>query len=671
MSWQALLKTETDIPTKTEELVLLLMDSNRANQLINSVKSAETVNQLGAKRVNELYRTFEQNPFVNAVTMSKGKEKVEQIRERLNQLYEVIQPKLGRTREKQQEKIISAYKNPSEYKEFIESLKENPLTKEQLRRLSAQARESYRALVDEDKETYTLNLKFKEENPLTGEKIGISEQEFQNALKSLSELDKISLSGTNLVFNATNVNEVNQILNSDKAIRAKYDKFLRPFLEKTSKNAELAMPKSKLSQQMTQDVLADKIYQPKTDLNEVDFTKYLEILNKSNVSVKQYLPLVTGGGTGIAEEAYSFTTSRVSLSPYGDLVLMSSIGTNWKEDYFGNVKTSGIFSQENAEQAVITDIFEEIKRMPQNELRYAKLDNLLPLNAFANIDLERTPKKQAASKKQQSKNQRIRDEIIRIINSSPELFTKKRQLATQKRSETIKQMMKDNTLLLITEAKEAQRKMGGEITYYDASNNKLEDTTDPRIFFARLKVGNEFVNRENIEADTKDRTEEEIAQVNERLQRIKETIEYPTDERELFDICYGLMEQQKMNNILSAITSKRRNNLVNTSVENGLIFLLSMEDDTNDDAEPNLFDALEKLESYDDLTYREKKQLEKDFEEIDSDMSDRITTYKNEMLKALSKKLTDVGKNYSNYQKPQEVEIVIKNLVDAELLTEE
>jgi hypothetical protein len=727
MNWLGILKNQQVLPTRTSNLALILSDDKDFEKLLGQVESAEALSIQGVKAVTSLKNKsdFIKNQFVQIYSQREGTD-IEQMWANMERLLEAIEPKLGRKRESRREKIISASKSPEKYEEFIAQLKENPLTEDEIRRLeSVKAKEAYRkivklpsarifriisALEEEDlldefieelketpltaKEYQYLNQELKEKydvamqeamqdekkpyeapkeeiqgytlrfNFKAGE--GVSKREFENALDLLASSEKITRSGNDLVFDTDRAEGVRQLLMSDSRFRPAYDNSLRGFMQRLPKSEQITLPKTTLTASLSESLLTDKRYSPKSDLRRADFTNYLEVIAKSNVPVAKYLPLSRGQGEGIADEVYLASGRTPTLSPYGNLVLMSDFGDNWKEDFFGNVKLSSVFSRKNAEQAVITDILETLKSIPESQRMTAELYGTISLAPFANIDLEKKTEKKSAT-------QTARDAILKVIRGSASLTDMFASQSSKKQRNMLGQMQNDSSLLTILEAKAAEKRMGGKILYYDSSLKELEssDLIASSALYARLEKDGKFVNREELPEE--DFSENEAQMVR----QIQSLLDNPTDESTLADIVFGLIDENKIQNVLRR---GGKNRLEQANVENGLIFLLEMAEQYGDSSLKEALDKAVLLGTASREQFREmdsnkrtvRREVEEALDAIDENMPKTLETYKTGMLEALSVKLAEIGQNYEKFvgQNPQGIETVIRNLLNQGLLEE-
>ncbi len=664
MNWLDILKDQQILPTRTSNLALVLSDEKAFEELLSKVESADSLNPAGVKAVTSLKNKpdFLKNQFIKVFSQKQGTD-AEQMWANMELLLEEIEPKLGRKRESLREKLISANKTPEEYKDFIIQLKKKPLTEEEIRELkSAKAKEAYRKIMEEVKEEekgYTLRFNFR-----AGE--GVSKRQFETALDLLASSEKITRKGNDLVFDTDRAEGVRQLLLSDDRFRPNYDQFLRGFMQRLPKGEKIALPKTTLPESMSVSLLTDKKYTPKSDLARADFMDYLEVIEKSNVPVAKYLPLSRGPNKGIADEVYLASGRIPTLSPYGSLVLMSDFGDNWKEDFFGNVKLSSVFSRTNAEQAIVTDILETLKATPENQRQRAELYGTISLAPFANIDLEKKTKKKTAT-------QNARDSILKVIRGSAKLNQMFSTQSKVKQRNMVGEMQKDPTLLTISEAKVAEKKLGGKITYYDSSLKRLDDVKliAPMGLYARLKKNNKFVNRDEIPSEELEQREAEM------VQQIQNLLESPTSEESLADIVFDLIGQDRIQNVLRR---GGKNRLEQTSVENGLVFLLEMAEQYDDSS---LKEALDKAillgkgsrEQFKEMGTSKRMvrgEVREALDSIDENMPKTLESYKTGMLEALSVKLAEIGQNYEKFigQNPQGIESVIRNLLRKGLLEE-
>lgn len=661
MSWVSILKSQEVLPTRTYELALILTEESKFKELLSNVEATNDLNISGVKTVKSLRNKndFVRNQFVKIYSQQEGTN-IEKMWERMQVLLEAIEPK-SQKRENLRDKIISARKNPKKYKNFIKDLKENPLSADAITQLrSAKAKEAYRKIMGKKTSGYVMRFKFR-----AGE--GVSKIQFNDALDSivLSGREpiagedgftyKVEREGDSLVFNTSSANEVRQILMPE---RKKYDNFLKIFYEKSPQDEEIALPKTKVSESMSTSLLTDKKYTPKTNLIPEDFIKYLEVLGQSAVAPAKYLPLSRGAGKGIAEEVYLSPRRSVILSPYGDLLLRTDFGEDWHDDFFGNVKLTSAFSKDNAKQAIVTDILEILRRTPEAQRSDAKLYGTISLAPFANIDFDKKSKKKTAT-------QTARDAILKIISGSQILTTTVQRQISEKQRNLIGQMQEDNTLLTISEAKIAQKQLGGEISYYDSAKRELEDRRliDSMGIYARLKVNDKLIAREDIPTESLSQTS--ISSI----QQIQELLEAPDDL--LTEIVYGLIEKGRVQNVLSSARKGTFNRLERTSIENGMVFLLEMAEQYDDSTLREALEVAAKLES--EVDRRTRREMESKLESIDDKMPNILRKYKKGMLEALSVKLADIGQNYEKYigQNSQKIETVISNLVDVGLLEAE
>lgn len=723
MNWLDILKDQQILPTRTSNLALVLSDEKAFEELLSKVESADSLNPAGVKAVTSLKNKpdFLKNQFIKVFSQKQGTD-AEQMWANMELLLEEIEPKLGRKRESLREKLISANKTPEEYKSFINQLKKKPLTEEEIRELkSAKAKEAYRKITQmgsvrmndvvsalekkklnnkfikemqeyplspkeyaqlseelqekydtamkeadksykmpqEELEGYTLRFNFR-----AGE--GVSKRQFETALDLLASSEKITRKGNDLVFDTDRAEGVRQLLQSDDRFRPNYDQFLRGFMQRLPKGEKIALPKTTLPESMSASLLTDKKYTPKSDLARADFMDYLEVIEKSNVPVAKYLPLSRGPNKGIADEVYLASGRIPTLSPYGSLVLMSDFGDNWKEDFFGNVKLSSVFSRSNAEQAIVTDILETLKATPENQRQRAELYGTISLAPFANIDLEKKTKKKTAT-------QTARDSILKVIRGSAKLNQMFSTQSKVKQRNMVGEMQKDPTLLTISEAKVAEKKLGGKITYYDSSLKRLDDVKliAPMGLYARLKKNKKFVNRDEIPSEELEQREAEM------VQQIQNLLESPTNEESLADIVFDLVAQDRIQNVLRR---GGKNRLEQTSVENGLVFLLEMAEQYDDSS---LKEALDKAillgkgsrEQFKEMGTSKRMvrgEVREALNSIDENMPKTLESYKNGMLEALSVKLAEIGQDYEKFigQNPQGIESVIRNLLRKGLLEE-
>lgn len=663
MSWLDILKDQQILPTRTSSLALVLSDEKAFEELLSKVESADSLNPAGVSTAESWMHKedFLKNQFVKIFSQKEGVD-VEQMWDRMQSLLEVIRPKMGRVRTTR-EKLIEAAKTPEEYKDFIAQLKKKPLTEEEIRRLeSPRAKEAYRKIMEEVKEEekgYTLRFNFR-----AGE--GVSKRQFETALDLLASSEKITRKGNDLVFDTDRAEGVRQLLLSDDRFRPNYDQFLRGFMQRLPKGEKIALPKTTLPESMSVSLLTDKKYTPKSDLARADFMDYLEVIEKSNVPVAKYLPLSRGPNKGIADEVYLASGRIPTLSPYGSLVLMSDFGDNWKEDFFGNVKLSSVFSRSNAEQAIVTDILETLKATPENQRQRAELYGTISLAPFANINLEKKTKKKTAT-------QNARDSILKVIRGSAKLSDMFSTQSKVKQRNMVGQMQEDPTLLTISEAKVAKKKLGGEIVYYDSSLKELDDAKliASTGLYARLKKNNQFVNRNEISSEELGQREAEM------VQQIQNLLESPTSEESLADIVFDLVAQDRIQNVLRR---GGKNRLEQTSVENGLVFLLEMAEQYDDSS---LKEALDKAillgkgsrEQFKEMGTSKRMvrgEIREALNSIDENMPKTLESYKNGMLEALSVKLAEIGQDYEKFigQNPQGIESVIRNLLGKGLLEE-
>ena len=671
MSWLAILKNQQVLPTATYSLALALTNEEDFQKLLDDVNSAEALNPAGIRAVTSLKnkREFVKNQFIKIYSQQAGTS-LEEMWERMGRLLEAMEPKIGRKREQVPEKIIAAQRNPEEYADFIAELKENPLTAEQIKRLdSAKAREAYRRIMQSDEsevDGIVMPFKFK-----AGE--GVSKKQFTDTLILLDQNPKITRKGNNLVFDAKDMAEVAKILRLGTVDRTKptaqrvaFDASLKPFMTKPAQAKQIALPKTKVSEAMSQALLSDKEYKPKTNLSADDYLDYLEIISKANVAVAKYLPKTIGPGKGIADEAFSASKGKAMLSPYGLLLLKTDFNTNWKQQFFGNVKISAVLSRTNAEQAVITDILATLRATPVDERKDAQLYGTISLEPFAGVNLEKTTKNRDAT-------QNARSQIRDIISGSSRLTDMLNTQTRQKQSGAIGQMQKDPTLMKITEAIEAKKQNGGEILYYDSSLNQLEDTEQIQRTgeYAKVRVDGKMLTRDDINLDESANRQS--------LEQIRDILEDPTEGGvSLADIVAELISNKKIEKVLQS--SGMRNRLEQVSVENGLIFLIEMGEMIGDET---LLEALEKAvmlatKSREELAEqgirqrRLRRELEGELDEVDESMPSTLERYKTGMLEALSVKLTQIGRDYEKFigSSPGQIEKIIGSLVKAGLLEE-
>lgn len=345
---------------------------------------------------------------------------------------------------------------------------------------------------------------------------------------------------------------------------------------------------------------------------------------------------------------------------------MSDFGDNWKEDFFGNVKLSSVFSRKNAEQAVITDILETLKSIPESQRMTAELYGTISLAPFANIDLEKKTKKKSAT-------QTARDAILKVIRGSASLTDMFASQSSKKQRNMLGQMQNDSSLLTILEAKAAEKRMGGKILYYDSSLKELEssDLIASSALYARLEKDGKFVNREELPEE--DFSENEAQMVR----QIQSLLDNPTDESTLADIVFGLIDENKIQNVLRR---GGKNRLEQANVENGLIFLLEMAEQYGDSSLKEALDKAVLLGTASREQFREmdsnkrtvRREVEEALDAIDENMPKTLETYKTGMLEALSVKLAEIGQNYEKFvgQNPQGIETVIRNLLNQGLLEE-
>ena len=671
MSWEGILKQDI-IPTRTSNLALALAQKKEFEKLLNMVEAEESLPIKFIKMVTSLKNKndFLKNQFINIYAPMEGAT-VDELWERMQVLLEAMEPKMGRKSEAMRDKLLSAYKNPKQYRDFIAELKENPLTAEQLKRLSSvKAREAYRKIMEpaeSEVEGITMPFKFKAGS-------GPSKKQFTDALVFLSQSPKITRSGNNLVFDAKDMAEVSRILRFGTKEgeplppqRGSFDRFLKPFMVRTAQAEQIAMPKMKISEALSDSLLTGKEYTVKANLSQQDFTDYLEVLNKSRVAVQRYLPKSRGASEGIADEVYLSSAKVATLSPYGSLVLKSDFGQNWREQFFGNVKLSSLLSKKNAEQAVITDILEELRSTPVENRKNAKLYGALSLEPFAEINLNKKTKGK-------TENQYARDRILEIIRGSSGLTDMLNAQSSAKQRNTVKQMQDDATLLTISEAIEAQKQNGGKILYYDSSLKQLEDTSQIQTsgMYARVRVGDRTLTRDGIKV-------EELSPKSARVaQQIRDLIASPTDDSTLADIVSNLVAEGKIENVLQR--SGRRNRLEQVSIENGLIFLIEMGAQYGDESLKETMDKAIIMGTGSREQFKEmrtsrrvlRKEVSAELDRIDESMSDTLETYKNGMLEALSVKLSEIAQNYEKLigSNPEAVERIIGNLLRKGLLGE-
>jgi len=671
MSWLAILKNQQVLPTATYSLALALTNEEDFQKLLDDVNSAEALNPAGIRAVTSLKNKseFVKNQFIKIYSQQAGTS-LEEMWGRMERLLEAMKPKLGRKRERTRDKIISAQKNPEEYADFIAELRENPLTAEEIRELkSAKAREAYRRIMQSDEseaDGIVMPFKFK-----AGE--GVSKKQFTDTLILLDQNPKITRKGNNLVFDAKDIAEVARILRlgtkdrtKPTAQRVAFDASLKPFMTKPAQAKQIALPKTKVSEAMSQALLSDKEYKPKSNLSADDYLDYLEIISKANVAVAKYLPKTIGPGKGIADEAFSASKGKAMLSPYGLLLLKTDFNTNWKQQFFGNVKISAVLSRTNAEQAVITDILATLRATPVDERKDAQLYGTISLEPFAGVNLEKATKNRDAT-------QNARSQIRDIISGSSRLTDMLNTQTRQKQSGAIGQMQKDPTLMKITEAIEAKKQNGGEILYYDSSLNQLEDTEQIQRTgeYAKVRVDGKMLTRDDINLDESANRQS--------LEQIRDILEDPTEGGvSLADIVAELISNKKIEKVLQS--SGMRNRLEQVSVENGLIFLIEMGEMIGDET---LLEALEKAvmlatKSREELAEqgirqrRLRRELEGELDEVDESMPSTLETYKTGMLEALSVKLTQIGRDYEKFigSSPGQIEKIIGSLVGAGLLEE-
>ena len=662
MSWrEVLVKNQQNLPSSDIDLLLILNDDNKIQDLLETIENAEVLGSAGKKYINSLQQKSE---FSKRILFRNN---TEALWEKFLPILEAVKAKTGSMEQTTSEKLVSSVKEPEKYKKFIESLRENPLSKKVIGRLSPTARIAYQKLM-ENTENFSLTFNF--DTGIANER-GITKKNFEDSMDLLANVEGISKVGNTLVFDTDNMNEAMKLIQPnpikttiDKKTkvatrqgvtreRQAFDDYLRMFIDRAkigSQTVELPTSMGRFSENLKENLLTGKKYTVKPNLEKADYYTYIKAINDANVPIKMYEPLVRGAGMGVAGEIFLSSPNNMTLSPYGLLLLETDFNQDWFRQFFKGVKTSKVFSNQNMMQRVVGDIISALKEGKD------RLYGDLSLSAFDDIDTALPRDK-------------FRSAVLSRIKSSETLNSNVKSKATGFQTEIVGQMEKDDTLLLPKEAEILQDQLGDRAIQVEYLNYNLERTpkNSESTMFARVIDTNggqeRLLSRKDIES-LKDLDAKDVSA----LLQISEFLKDPTKTGDDFaTLLMELVEDGTYDSIGGNIG--RRNNLDAVTTKNALIFLIEMSDQFDERLDEVLENYKEALEDDDDT--KAEKAVEAIYV-LEGEMPSLLKKYKEGMLEALKYKLDDIAENYEKYIKgsARNLESVIQKLLRAELILE-
>ena len=660
MSWhEVLVKNQQNLPSSDIDLLLILNDDNKIRDLLETIENAEVLGHAGKEYINRLQQ---KSQFSKRVLFRNN---ADALWEKFLPILEAVKAKSGSMEKTTSEKLVSSLKEPEKYKKFIESLRENPLSKKMIGRLSPTARIAYQKLM-ENTENFSLTFNF--DTGIANER-GITKKNFEDSMDLLANVEGISKVGNSLVFDTTNMNEAMKLIQPnpikttiDKKTkvatrqgvtreRQAFDDYLRMFIDRAKigeKTVQLPSSISNFSESLKENLLSGKKYAVKPNLEKKDYYTYIKAVNDANVPIKMYEPLVRGAGMGVAGEIFLSSPNNMTLSPYGLLLLETDFSEDWFRQFFKGVKTSKVFSEQNMMQRVVSDVISALKE--GKDVLYRDLS----LSAFDDIDTTLPRDK-------------LRGAVLSRIKSSETLNANVKSKVTGFQTEIVGQMERDDSLLLPKEAEILQEQLADRAIKVEYLNYNLERTgknTESTMFARVIDTNNnqeKLLTRKDLEA-LKDLDAKDVSA----LAQINEFLEDPTKTGDDFaTLLMTLVEDGTYDSIGNKIG--RRNNLNAVSTQNALIFLIEMDDQFDEKLDEVLENYKEALDSDND---EEAEEAVMAIYELEEKMPSLLRKYKEGMLEALKYKLDDIARNYEKYIKgsAKNLESVIKKLLENGLL---
>jgi len=709
MSWQIILKA-VSIPNnaemlsyylqkKPEELIELVKNNKISEKTHPSfVKIMRTIpNQLSAKQL------FEKIPLGDS-SFEEFSKNLEKLKESL-----VIADSTGFKILLERAKKAKDSGNETEFKQISQKIKERSRPSENKLIRDKELRALLRWF-DSQSENFVLNFKNTEEINQNRKKFIKNIQKFAKLIEGTVENDAIS---TN--FNSSQ-GFVQFLIKQPKDSEIK-----QVYSEIRQYKPDLKGLETKLSSTTETDklFLENKTYNVKSNLNKDDVFTYLRIINNIKGNVSSMVPSISKKDKMennkffpddiIFLKRVSGKENSIILSPYGELLLESSFGSNWFNLFFDTIRANAIISEKASELKIVDDIIEGLKDPSQPE--QSKLGiNLIP---FRTIKL---------TNNQDNNRKKLRNFIKKDSGLSDTISSKTKEYQSNLFQEKYKNKFTTR------EAKEFEKyynsldeldqEILGElkIDYYDDFDNEVSSKESKNAYYARIFLDNDEQTPEDLKEELQKLTrdvktsdvgikieQEKIKELEEEIKRrkennkpltnleetlenrkkkLKEAEEAPKSQTSKVDIMQlreTLLNASEFSDYLIASSEKQKlGELEKTfstvsseklTPESSLYFFGRIGDVTGNEI---VFDTYEKI---DELQKQGKSnEIDKLAQELEKQMPSILSEGKKQIISGFRIKIEQFGKspvNFFGYDKTGKRAIeAISELIEAGLLTE-
>lgn len=707
MTWQILLKA-VSIPQNAEMLSYIL--KQKPQELIDLVKNTEisekthpsfvkimrTIpNQLSAKAL------FDKLPLPDS-NFEEFSKNLEKLQEAL-----VIRDSTGLKTLLERAKKAKNNENETEFQELSKKIKERgkptPKTISKDKELRALLR-----WFDSQSQNFAINFQNTEE-------INQNRKKFIKNIQNFAKLIDGTVENDTILTNFSNSQGFVQFVvkqPKDSKIKQAYSEIrqYKPDL----KGLEIASSTTTESDKL---FLENKTYNVKSNFNKDDVKKYLRTINNIKGDISSVIPSMSKKDKMennkffpddvIFLKRVSGKQSSAVLSPYGELLLESSFGSNWFNVFFDTIRANAIISEQASELKIIDDIIEGLKDSSRPE--ESKLGiSLIP---FRTIKL---------TNNQENNRKKVRNFIKKDNGLSDTISSKTRQYQTN----LFQQKYKNR--FTTKEAKayekyyegldEVEQEIWGElkIDYYDDFDNEVSSKSSTNAYYARIFLDDEEqtpdslkdelqqITREIKGSDVRIKTEQaKIKELEEEIKRrknnnepltnleetlenrkkkLKEAEEAPktqTSKVDIIELRETLLNASEFSDYLIVASEKQKLGDLETTFstvssekltpESSLYFFGRIGDITGNEI---VFDTYEKI----DELQGQSNEISKLANELEKQMPKILSEGKKQIISGFRIKLEQFAKspiNFFGYDKTGKRAVeAIKALIEEGLLTE-